>query len=168
MVFSDCAKKRMLLFHKEGHGPCAIVALLGTEQISTNVNGFAKTYQQTGTTVRQKGKEGKRKVTKAVKDIVERQMRIDDEATATQLCTAVARGGHILSTQTDLRWTYQGSAYCQVIRDVNKANWLKWARTNVGVISQMLFSPMSVAFRWRATATFAATNTRSCIRINRG
>ena len=107
-------------------------------------------------------------MTEAVKDIVEKQMREDNELTTTQLHAAVARTGHNLSTQTvlrcrtDLGWTYRGSAYCQVIRDVNKAKWVEWQELMLAVISQILFSPMSV---WRATAAFAAG---SCLTTNRG
>ena len=93
----------MLLFYEKGQSPRAIMALLVAEQISASVTGvakFLKRYQQTGTTARQTGSGGKQTVTEAVKDIVEKQMREDDESTATQLRAAVARAGHNLSTRT--------------------------------------------------------------------
>ena len=60
-------------------------------------------------------------------------MRADDETTAVQLHKILAHKGHplslhtILRCRTELRWTFRGSAYCQLIRTVNKVKRLQWA-----------------------------------------
>jgi len=61
-----------------------------------------------------------------VKNVVEQQMRRDDETTASQLHVILTTLGYsislrtILHCRTSLGWTFRGSAYCQLIRDVNK------------------------------------------------
>ena len=60
-------------------------------------------------------------------------MRCDDETTATQLHERLIQHGISLSLHTVLHsrellgWTYRGSAYCQLIRDVNNQKRLEWA-----------------------------------------
>ena len=72
-------------------------------------------------------------ITSEVKAIVEAQMRADDETTAVQLCALLRSKGYSLSLSTILRsrrslgWTFRGSAYCQLIREANKAKRLDWA-----------------------------------------
>ena len=66
------------------------------------------------------------KVTPAILAIVEHKMAEDDETTAVQLQKLLTEKGHPLSistiirTRSELGWTFRGSAYCQLIRDVNK------------------------------------------------
>ena len=54
-------------------------------------------------------------------------MQFDDETTATQRQKILADNGHNLSLTTILKsrgklgWTFRGSAYCQIIREENKA-----------------------------------------------
>ena len=59
-----------------------------------------------------------------VKQIIEIAMSNDDETTATQL-KAILREQRCRS---QLRWTYHGSAYCQLIREGNKVKRLEWAQ----------------------------------------
>ena len=60
-------------------------------------------------------------------------MQSDDETTAHQLHGLLVKEGYSISIRTILRcrkslgWTFRGSAYCQLIRDVNKAKRLEWA-----------------------------------------
>ena len=60
-------------------------------------------------------------------------MRLNDETTAVQLHDILIRHGISVSLRTILRsrqqlgWTFRGSAYCQLIRDANKAKQLEWA-----------------------------------------
>ena len=60
-------------------------------------------------------------------------MRADDETTAVQLRAILIAKGYSLSLSTLLRcrkslgWTFRGSAYCQMIREANKAKHLEWA-----------------------------------------
>ena len=65
-------------------------------------------------------------------------MRVDDETSATQLHTLLNNRGHSLSLRTILRcrtslgWTFRGSSYCQLIRNVNKEKRLEWAKEKLG------------------------------------
>ena len=74
-----------------------------------------------------------KKLRREVKEIVEGAMRADDETTAVQLHKILAQEGHHISLRTILRcrtglgWTFRGSAYCQLIRNVNKLKILEWA-----------------------------------------
>ena len=64
-------------------------------------------------------------------------MRLNDETTAMQLYDILIRHGISISLRTVLRsrqqlgWTFRGSAYCQLIRDANKAKRLVWARQHI-------------------------------------
>ena len=73
------------------------------------------------------------KITATVKQLVEEQMARDDETTATQLHKMLLDNGIDISLRTilicrqALGWTFRGSAYCQLIRDVNKERRVEWA-----------------------------------------
>lgn len=60
-------------------------------------------------------------------------MRANDETTATQLHELLLHNGISMCLRTVLRsrqqlgWTFRGSAYCQLIRNVNKEKRLLWA-----------------------------------------
>ena len=60
----------------------------------------------------------------------------DDETTSVQLLKLLRDNGIQLSLVTILRcrsslgWTFRGSAYCQLIRDVNKVKRLDWCKAN--------------------------------------
>ena len=60
-------------------------------------------------------------------------MQRDNESTAIQLHKLLVSRGYKISIRTVLRcrsslgWTFRGSAYCQLIRDVNKQKRLAWA-----------------------------------------
>uniref|UniRef100_A0A1X7U032 Transposase Tc1-like domain-containing protein n=1 Tax=Amphimedon queenslandica TaxID=400682 RepID=A0A1X7U032_AMPQE len=64
-------------------------------------------------------------------------MQLDNETTAIQFQRILADNGHPLNLMTTLRsrekvgWTFHGSAYCQLIREVNKGNRLRWAQEHV-------------------------------------
>ena len=64
-------------------------------------------------------------------------MVADDEITAVQLHTHLAKNGYNISLATILRccsslgWTFRGSAYCQLIRDANKIKRMEWAKKNL-------------------------------------
>ena len=72
---------------------------------------------------------------KASLQVIENAMREDDETTATQLQSDLAIFGiyvslaTIVRNRTELGWNFRGSAYCQLIRYVNKDKRLQWART---------------------------------------
>ena len=61
----------------------------------------------------------------------------------------VEHGHHVggttaLKCQTELGWTRCGSAYSQMIREVDKVKRLEWARKNKEMTSQMPSSPMKL------------------------
>lgn len=75
---------------------------------------------------------------KNIKRTAEEQVQVDDEMTAAQLHVHVhcllEQYSYNLPLQTVLHcqpflgWTFRGSAYCQLFRDVNKQKPLAWAR----------------------------------------
>ena len=89
-----------------------------------------------GTITRQGGSGRRTVITEEIRKIVEEQMRRDDETTASQLHVLLTSLGYALNLRTILRcrtslgWTFRGSAYCQLIRDVNKQKRLDFARAN--------------------------------------
>ena len=97
----------------------------------------------------------KRKVTEAAKDIVETCMRQNDKFTATQIHSVLASEGYHLSSRTvlcrtDFAWTYCDRAYCQVIREVNKARRIEWAWANVGCFAYSLNSIIVLSLSFNA------------------
>ena len=88
---------------------------------------------QLGTIARIPGSGRRSVVNDDVKRVVEEQMRLDDETTASQLHVILTRLGYAMSLRTILRcrtslgWTFRGSAYCQLIHDVNKQKRLEFA-----------------------------------------
>ena len=100
------------------------------------VSKFLKHYKEMGTIARKPGSGRLSKVTSRVKELVEEQMQMDDETTATQLHTLLVSKGINISLKTILRcrkslgWTFRGSAYCQLIREANKSKRLQWALLN--------------------------------------
>ena len=83
---------------------------------------------------RKEGSGRPTKLTPEVMRIVEGKMSEDDETTAYQLHKILKDQGFIISITTvlccrdSLGWTFKGSAYCQLIRVVNKQKRLEWAR----------------------------------------
>ena len=75
------------------------------------------------------------KLSPIILHIINDAMHADDETTATQLQAILASHGLYVSLATIVRnriqlgWTYRGSAYCQLIRQVNKQKRLEWAQT---------------------------------------
>ena len=132
MVYLFYKKQRILYLHRKGFRPPTIQKILEKEGLTSTRIGIYKLlecFKNTGciTTGRPS------KVTEEIKQIVEEQMRLDDETTAHQLHRILTSKGYNLSIDTILRcrsslgWTFRGSAYCQLIRDVNKLKRYKWA-----------------------------------------
>lgn len=65
-------------------------------------------------------------------------MTRDDETTAKELQLVAASNGTSVCAKTVLKgrsllgWTRRGTAYCQMIRERNRAKRLEWARSNLG------------------------------------
>ena len=140
MVYSDYVQQRIVLFHKQGLKAPSIAKALRSEDINVSRVGIHKLlvkYQETGTVARHTGSGRPAKVTETIKTIVKEQMRKDDETSASQLQKILSdRGFHvslrtIVRCRSSLGWTYRGSAYCQLIRDVNKTKRLEYATANL-------------------------------------
>ena len=77
-------------------------------------------------------------MTAEVKGIVEEQMSLDDETTATELHAFFNSRAYLLSLRTIVRchsslgWTFRGSPYCQLIQNgTHKVKKLEWAKKNI-------------------------------------
>ena len=126
MVFSNYVKLRILFYNAKGFKPYTIEKLLqqheGIVVSNWEVAKFLQTFNKTGCISRQPGSGRPSKITAAVKYLVEQQMQVDGETTATQLHQFLNSKGIDLSLATILRcrtalgWTFRGSAYCQLIR----------------------------------------------------
>ena len=98
------------------------------------IGKFLQKYLETDTIGRRPGSGRPTKITAEIKAIVEEQMRTDDEITAVQLHALLKSKGYdislrtILRSRTSLGWTFQGSAYCQLIPEANKQKCLEWAQ----------------------------------------
>lgn len=117
------------LYVGKGYKSTAIVRELEEEGVRVSVSGVCrliKKYKTTGSIARLPGSGRPPKITREVLVLVERQMTLDDETTATQLEKLLRDKGYPLCLQTILNareklgWTYRGSSYCQVIRHPNK------------------------------------------------
>ena len=124
MVFSTYKKQRILFFTLRGLKAPDIAKELQKEKINCSRVGiykFLKKYEATGSIGRRVGSGRPSKITAKIKQIVEEQMRADDETTAYQLHHLLKEKGYsiclhmILRCGTALGWTFRGSAYCQLI-----------------------------------------------------
>ena len=132
MVYSRFKKQRILqLYLSKNLRAPTITKIMEEEGMIVSRRGvlkFLKRYIVTGTIARQPGSGRPSLVTEEIKQIVEVQLRLDDETTAYQLHTLLNLQGFPLSLRTILRcrtslgWTFRGSSYCQLIRVVNKVN----------------------------------------------
>ena len=98
----------------------------------------SKKYKKHGTISRLPGSGRLFKLTRAMLDIVEAQMELDDETTVTQLVRILGERGYKVSKSTIERarrilgWTFHGSRYCQLIWNVNKEKRVQWALKHCG------------------------------------
>ena len=129
MVFSSYKKQRILYLNSKGFKAPAIGRILreeGMEASRVGIYKFLKKCEESGCLMRKPGSGQPSKITEEVKRVVESQMRLDDETTAYQLHALLNSKGYCLSLttvlhyRTSLGWTFRGSAYCQLIREVNK------------------------------------------------
>ena len=140
MVYSWYTKKRIVYYYERGYHAPTIARLLLEEDIIASRVGIAKLirkYSETRTIVRRPGSGRPTVITPEIKTFVEEKMREDDEATAEQLHRSLISCGFrilkktILRCRKDLGWTFRGSAYCQLIRESNKAKRLQWAQDHM-------------------------------------
>ena len=117
---------------------------------------FLKKYNETGSIVRRVGSGRPSKVTAKIKQIVEEQMRADDETMAYQLHRLLNEKGYSIFLRTILRcwtalgWMFHGRTYCQLIRKANKAELLTWAQQHFHPLT-MPSGEMNVQSKWRVT-----------------
>lgn len=139
-MLSAYAKQRVIALSNEGFKSPTIANKLRDEGIHVTRVGVYKflcVYKITHTIRRSSGSGRPSKITAEVKALVDQQMILDDETTACQLHQLLLRSRHYISLRTILRcrtelgWTFRGSAYCQLIRAVNKEKRLQWARDNL-------------------------------------
>ena len=140
MIFSNYTKQRIVYLSARHKAP-TISKLLKEEGIQASRRGilkFIKRYEASGTIQRLPGSGRISKITGEIKEIVEQQMRDDDETTAVQLHKLLNDKGYSISLRTVLRcrvslgWTFRGSSYCQLIRTVNKKKQLHFAQKYLG------------------------------------
>ena len=138
MVLSDYTKQRILSLAWKGCKVSAIVECLvledGIRTTKQGVRQFLKRYAVYKTIARKPGSGLPPRLSPEVQQLIEDAMRADDETTATQLQGILASQQIYVSLATivrnrlELGWTYRGSAYCQLIRHVNKQKRLDWAQ----------------------------------------
>ena len=140
MVYSDYLKLHILFLARKGYKAPTICNLLKAENLSCTreiIFLFLKRYAETHSIARKPGSGRLSKLTAEIKALVEQQMQLDDETTAHQLHRLLQARGYKISLRTVLRcrrslgWTFRGSAYCQLIHDVNKQKRLDWAKANL-------------------------------------
>ena len=133
-------QQRALYYAAKGLNPSAISRALADEGLAysrKSVWTLLRKFRESRSIDRKPGSGRQTKVTQRVKDLIEEQMQKDDETTASQLGALLQANGIMLSRSTILRcrrqlgWTYRGSAYCQLIREVNKEKRLTWCQENL-------------------------------------
>ena len=117
-----------------GYKPPTICRMLREEGLIANrmgIHKFLEKHRETNNIERRPVSGRPTKMTAAVKALVEWQMRDDNETTAVQLHALLLRHGYTMTLKTLLRCctalgqTFRGSAYCQLIRQQNKAKCLQ-------------------------------------------
>ena len=137
--FSEYTKRRILLFHSCGFKAPTISRPLQEEGIQASRRGiqkFIQRFQVTGSIHRKRASGRPSKLTTEVRKLVDDFMEEEDETTAHQIHCKLLDRGYNLSLRTILRcrkalgWNYRGSAYCQMIREVNKGKRYEWSQRN--------------------------------------
>lgn len=104
MVFSEYVKLQILYHVNNGMKPYTITKIQeGITVPRWGVWKFLKVYEDTGTIVRRPGSGRILKITERVKELVEKQMEINDETTATHLHRMLNENGVEILLRTVLR-----------------------------------------------------------------
>ena len=136
MVYASYKKERIVYLYSKGLKPPTIRKILAEEGLIASQEGihkFIERFKESGCLLRRPGSGRPSKITAEIKAIVDQQMQADDETTAHQLHAILKGKGYLITMRTILRcrtslgWTFRGSAYCQLIRHVNKEKRLEWA-----------------------------------------
>ena len=97
MVYSTYKKQRILYLYSKGYRPPTIKKMLDKENLKCSRVGvykFLKLYNATRSISRRVGSGRPSKITAEIKQLVEQQMRIDDETTAYQLHRMLTEKGY--------------------------------------------------------------------------
>ena len=122
MIFSMYKQQRILVHYSRGYKGPTIAKLLQEENLQASRVGiakFLKKFNETGCIQRCPGSGRPSKILAEIKEIVEEQIRADDETTATQLHRLLRQRGYnlflrtVLCYRSVLGWTFRGSAYVQ-------------------------------------------------------
>lgn len=165
MVFSVYTKLRILSLYQKGCKVSYITECLVMEDeivvYKQGIRQLLKRYKDHETITRKPGSGCTIKLSPMVQQIIETVMQEEDETTATQLQTKLANHGIYVSLATILRnrrllgWVYRGSAYCQLIRNVNKR--LEWAREqNKPIHLMMSYGVTKLAYNLKLTVVLVA------------
>ena len=136
MVYSDYKLQRILYYNLLGFKAPTISCLLEEEGLRVSRVGiakFLKKYQQTGSIARRPGSGRPSKNNHRDKSLGRAEDARGRRNTAVQLHAMLREHGYnislwtVLRCRTSLGWTFRGSKYCQLIREVNKAKRLEWA-----------------------------------------
>jgi transposase len=135
------ARERVRQMLSEGSSCSEIVTALRLEGISTcrqtiwRLERHIRLYE----TIAPLPKSGRpTKLTDVALQKIDAAMMQDDETTAKELVTAVLDAGVSVSLSTALKgrhslgWTSRGTAYCQLVRAVNREKRLRWAQEHLG------------------------------------
>lgn len=129
-------RSRIESFYKQGLRPAKIFKELSNEGLKVSfasVTRIIKKIQDTGSTKNLHRSGRPTKLSVEAKSFIEDQMRKNDEATSRQIQKKLAKRGIMVHPSTVRRsrnkqgWTLQRTAYCQLIRDANKAKRLEYA-----------------------------------------
>ena len=130
-------RTRIELLQKEGLHPAGIFKVLKREGLSVSFPSVArivKKLQTIGTLANLPRSGRPSKLSTEAKAFIDQQMRKNDEMTSGQIQKKLEKRGITVSSSTVRRsrkeqgWTLQRTAYCQLIRDANKAKRLEFAR----------------------------------------
>ena len=136
MTYTAYIQRRILYYHSKGYTPRRISIPLKEDGMGASYSGIASFlahFHKYGSTSRCPGSGRLSLITDVVKRVVDQQMEMDDKTTVVQLEALLAQRRHTISLSTilhcrkSLGWTFRGSAFCQMVHEVNKANRLDWA-----------------------------------------
>ena len=139
-MHSRYKRQRILHFMRMGYKPQTICRMLREEGLIANQTGihkFLQKHREKNNIERRPSSRRPTEMMAAVKALIERQMRDDDEMTVVQLHALLSRHGHTMTLKTVLRccaalgWTIRSSAYCQLICQQNKVKRLQWAQEHL-------------------------------------
>ena len=105
MVYSTYKKQRILYLHAHGH-KLPTIKMLDKENLKCSrvgIHKFTRAYHATESIARRIGSGRPSKITAEIKQLVEEQMRINDETIAYQLHRLLTEKGYSIALRTVLR-----------------------------------------------------------------